>query len=128
MMLQAHMALDMDEAGLRKRVLDMHAGDARAVERVLAAYKKQFSAATPWDRYVQITTDAGMGIDSIHTAERKAAQGGAPVYLYRFDYETPKLGGHLRAMHGMEIPFVFNNVKNTSWMVEDSLATERLGT
>ncbi len=73
-----------------------------------------------------MTTDAGFGIASIHIAELKAAQGGAPVYLYRFDYETTKLGGHIRSMHGTEIPFVFNNVKNTSWMVDDTPQTNAL--
>jgi len=33
------------------------------------------------------------------------------VFLYRFDWETPEGGGHMRSPHTIEIPFVFNNIK-----------------
>ena len=38
------------------------------------------------------------------------AQAAAPAYLYRFDWETPEGGGHMRSPHTVEIPFVFNNI------------------
>jgi para-nitrobenzyl esterase len=44
-------------------------------------------------------------------AERKAAQRGAPVYVYRFEYYSPVRDGRLKAMHCMEIPFVFDNLE-----------------
>ena len=50
-----------------------------------------------------------MGANSILLAERKAALGKAPVFLYRFDWESPVLDGKLRSSHGMEMPFVFDN-------------------
>ena len=31
--------------------------------------------------------------------------------MYRFDWETPEGGGHMRSPHTIEIPFVFNNIK-----------------
>lgn len=37
----------------------------------------------------------------------------APVWVYRFDWETPVLGGLLKATHALEIPFVWNNLENT---------------
>jgi len=40
----------------------------------------------------------------------KAAQAGAPVFFYRFDWETPEGGGHMRSPHTVEIPFVFSNI------------------
>ena len=43
-------------------------------------------------------------------AKRKADQGRAPAYLYRFDWETPEGGGHMRSPHTVEIPFVFSNI------------------
>jgi para-nitrobenzyl esterase len=41
---------------------------------------------------------------------------GAPVWMYRFDWETPVFGGALKATHALEIPFVWNNLdkENTS--------------
>src|SRR5690606_19624102 len=48
-------------------------------------------------------------------AERRAAQGGAPVYLYRFDWRTPARFGLLRTPHALEIPFVFDNTEHGAW-------------
>jgi para-nitrobenzyl esterase len=31
--------------------------------------------------------------------------------MYRFDWETPEGGGHMRSPHTVEIQFVFNNIK-----------------
>jgi para-nitrobenzyl esterase len=35
---------------------------------------------------------------------------GAPVWMYRFDWETPVFGGVLKATHALEIPFVWNTL------------------
>jgi para-nitrobenzyl esterase len=43
-------------------------------------------------------------------AERKVAQAAAPTYMYYFRWRSPVRGGKLHAMHGMEIPFVFDHV------------------
>jgi para-nitrobenzyl esterase len=44
-------------------------------------------------------------------AQAKAKQGGAPAYLYRFDY-NPKtvLDGRVRAFHCAEMAYAFDNV------------------
>jgi para-nitrobenzyl esterase len=44
-------------------------------------------------------------------AQRKAQQGGAPAFLYRFDY-NPKtvLDGRVRAFHCAEMAYAFDNV------------------
>ena len=65
---------------------------------------------TPWDLWILIATDHPRGTYSRETAKRKAAQKAAPAYLYRFDWETPEDGGHMRSPHTVEIPFVFNNI------------------
>lgn len=58
-----------------------------------------------------------MRMDAITQAERKAEQHAAPVYTYIFDWQTPVLGGKLKASHGMELPFVFDNVdKAPGWV------------
>jgi carboxylesterase type B len=44
-------------------------------------------------------------------AERRAALGKSPVYLYYFRWETPVDGGRLKSPHTIEIPFAFDNVK-----------------
>ena len=43
-------------------------------------------------------------------AERKFEQGGAPVWLYLFNWNTPVEDGRWRSPHALEIGFVFDNV------------------
>jgi para-nitrobenzyl esterase len=57
-----------------------------------------------------MTTDRGAWSDSIRLAERKAAQGGAPAYMYRLDWETPIFDGMLRSPHGIDTPMIFGHV------------------
>ncbi|MGI5326949.1 carboxylesterase/lipase family protein [Actinomadura nitritigenes] len=40
----------------------------------------------------------------------------AETYSYRFDWETPVLGGALMAPHGVEIPFIFGTLDATEQM------------
>jgi para-nitrobenzyl esterase len=99
--------LALDEAGLRQRV------SARLginPDAVIEAYRKDFPDATPWDLHILIATDHPRGTYSRELARRKAAQNSAPVFFYRFDWETPELGGHMRSPHTVEIQFVFDNI------------------
>ena len=43
--------------------------------------------------------------------KRKTDQRGAAAFAYRYDWETPEGGGHMRSPHTIEVPFVFNNIK-----------------
>ncbi len=61
--------------------------------------------------WILIATDHPRGTYSRELAKRKADQRGAPVFAYRYDWETPEGGGHMRSPHTIEIQFVFNNIK-----------------
>src|SRR5215831_17801619 len=101
-------ALALDEKGLALRARTRLGGDPQLV---IDAFRKAHPDATPWDLWILIATDHPRGTYARETARRKAAQAGAPAYLYRFDWETPEGGGHMRSPHTIEIPFVFNNIK-----------------
>jgi para-nitrobenzyl esterase len=106
------LALDeakLDEAGLKERV-EKRLGIADP-NPVIDAYRVSNPKATPWDLYILIATDHPRGTYTRELAKRKAVQGGAPVYVYRFDWETPEGGGHMRSPHTVEVPFVFENIK-----------------
>ena len=62
------------------------------------------------DLHILIATDHPRGTYARELAKRKASQGAAPAFLYRFDWETPEGGGHMRSPHTIEIQFVFNNI------------------
>jgi para-nitrobenzyl esterase len=100
-------AFNLDEAGLRKRISAL-AGEANAA-RVIDTYKKAHPGKSPSEIYFLASTDRGMRMNAIRLAERKYAQGQAPVYMYLFAWRSPALGGELGAPHTVEIPFVFDN-------------------
>ncbi|MEO8257572.1 MAG: carboxylesterase/lipase family protein [Acidobacteriota bacterium] len=101
-------AFSLDENGMRKRVTDL-LGDPAG--RVIEVYRQANQNATPSDIYFLIASDYRYGAPTMKIAERRAALGQGPVYLYYFRWETPVDGGRLKSPHTMEIPFAFDNVK-----------------
>ena len=100
-------AFHLDEAGLRQRVVAL-VGEANTT-RVIDTYKKAHPGKSPSELYFLLSTDRGMRSGAIRLAERKFAQGKAPVYMYLFAWRSPALGGKMGAPHTVEIPFVFDN-------------------
>jgi para-nitrobenzyl esterase len=101
----------LDEAGLLESVKRLLGDDA---ERIIASYRKRYPKASPYELATNISGDAG-AMSSIRLAERRAALGKAPTYLYVWAWETPVMG--LRAPHTLEIPFVFNHLDVSQSMV-----------
>lgn len=99
--------LAMTEAGMRSLITKRLGAHA---EPVISAFRAANPGATPYDLNILITTEHPRGTYSRELARRKAAQNAAPAYLYRFDWETPEGGGHMRAPHTAEIAFAFNNI------------------
>ncbi len=95
------------EDELRKRIGAL-AGDK--ADALLAYYKQHYPAASPTDRLLYLTTGSNFEVRSMLLGERKAARGKAPVWMYRFDWETPAYDGRLRAPHSVEVPFVFDTL------------------
>ena len=101
-------SMAMTEETLKQRAAKRLGSDPT---EVIATYRKAHPEATPWDLHILIATDHPRGAHSRELAKRKAELGGAAVYFYRFDWETPEGGGHMRSPHTIDVPFVFNNVK-----------------
>jgi para-nitrobenzyl esterase len=106
----------IDDDGLKRRVKNFVGGNDAAAERVLGIYRRTYPDARPTDYWVQIYTDRSMRMRSITLAERKAAAGRAPVYMYFFAWDTVGFGGKYKALHMAEIPFVFDNIDNAEAM------------
>ena len=100
--------LALDEAGLKRGAAERLAMDPQPV---IEAFRKAHPDTTPWDGCILIATDHPRGTYTRELGKRKAMQGGSHGYLYRFDWETPEGGGHIRSPHTIEIQFVFNNIK-----------------
>lgn len=99
-------ARNMTDDDVKRRVKPLFGDNG---QRVIDLYRKTDPGLSPYELFVLMQTDSGMGINSIRLAERKAAAGRAPVYLYNFNWDTPAEG--LKSPHTLEIPFVFNNIK-----------------
>jgi para-nitrobenzyl esterase len=85
----------------------------RNTEAVLALYRQMHPGMNPAELLIAITTDSNFWVRSVLLAERKAARGKAPVYMYSFNWRTPVLGGKLLAPHALDVPFVFDTVEVT---------------
>jgi para-nitrobenzyl esterase len=98
----------LSDADMRSRVrglLGAHANTA------IAVYQKANPGASASDIYFLIASDHRYSGPVMKIAERRAALGKGPVYLYYFRWETPVDGGRLKSPHTIEIPFAFDNVK-----------------
>lgn len=96
-------AMDMTEA---KRRLSVQMG--AHVDPVVEVFQKLHPKATPFEIYSRASAMRGR-LNAYKQAELKAKQGGAPAYLYWFQWQSPMCDGRGRAFHTIELPFCFHN-------------------
>jgi para-nitrobenzyl esterase len=58
--------------------------------------------------------------------DKSSLEGGAPVYMYIFDWQSPVFDGKYKSVHCMEIPFVFDNVARANQMTGGGQAAHAL--
>jgi para-nitrobenzyl esterase len=97
----------LSEDQLKARVAEL---TARDTDVVIALYRRMHPGMNPAELLIEITTDARFWVRSVLLAERKAAKGKAPVYMYSFNWQTPVLDGKLMAPHALDVPFVFDTL------------------
>ncbi len=107
--------LAMTQADLDAKVASL-VGPAKAPE-MIALYRSHAPKDSPAYLWERIMTDQMMTKSAITLAERKHAQGAAPVYMYNVTWETPVMGGKLRSPHAVELPLVFDNVAIAPFLV-----------
>jgi para-nitrobenzyl esterase len=94
---------ELDEAGLKRRVTPL-AGPAKAA-RLIELARKEHPGMGNAALYSLLAAES-FRFDGITQAERRAALQGAPSWLYLFNW--PAEAG--KAVHGVELPFCFDNV------------------
>jgi para-nitrobenzyl esterase len=103
-------AFTLDVDSLQSKLESQYGPDA---QQILETYRRAMPNATAPDIFVAIASITMMGLGSVEIAEKKAAQHGAPVYLYQFGYKSEmKIPGTEYAVgtpHAMDISFKFNN-------------------
>jgi len=74
----------------------------------IAAVKKAYPEDTKPSDLVAV--DVMFRPGAVAQANQKAALNAAPVYMYLFTWQSPVMDGKYKAVHCMELPFVFNNI------------------
>ncbi|HEY5645850.1 MAG TPA: carboxylesterase/lipase family protein [Pseudomonadales bacterium] len=107
----------LTEAELPQRAAAVVGAKADAL---LAAERGHHPDYTPTYLFNVLMSDARMLIGSTTLAERKAAQGGAPVFMYYLTWETPVGNGIFKSPHTLDMPLMFNNVDKAAALTGDS--------
>jgi len=96
---------DLTENGLTALVNERFSGKA---SEILPMYRDAASGKTPYLIQAQIFTDSQARARAITQAERKAAQGGAGVWMYLWEWVNPSFDGKFGAVHGHDVDASFN--------------------
>ncbi|MEP6914965.1 MAG: carboxylesterase family protein [Acidobacteriota bacterium] len=97
---------DADEAALRRYAETQSPGKG---DEIVAAYRKIYPSVAPYLLKATMATDRGMRRSAITQGERKAAQGSAPAFLYRWDWPVPGGGNRWGATHGSDLSVSLSN-------------------
>lgn len=96
------------ESDLHARVKQIvHASDAD-VDSLIGVYRKVRPGVSNIDLYLILASD-NFQAETMAQAEFKADAHQAPVFMYYFTWRSPVREGKLKALHTVEIPFVFDN-------------------
>jgi para-nitrobenzyl esterase len=101
---------NLDEAGLKGLLAERYSGKG---DEILALYRKHYPQKSPFLIQAQVFTDTGFRRSAITQAERKAALGKAPAYMYLWNWESPGYGGKFGAVHGIDVAASFHHVRST---------------
>ena len=91
---------------------------------VIAEYRRLYPNYTPTQVYFAATTAGRSWRGAIIEAQLRAAQG-SPAWVYQLDYRSPLENGRYGAMHTMDIPLVFDNIRQPGSLTGDTPAAQR---
>ncbi len=80
----------------------------------LAAVKKAYPNDTKPSDLIDV--DAMFRPGAVAQANQKSGINAAPVFMYLFTWQSPVMDGKYKALHCMELPFVFNNIQRCEEM------------
>ena len=103
-------AFSIDEKGMRSRIVGV-VGEDNA-DAVIEVYRHANPDASAAEIYFLVYSDARYVMPSITIAERRAALNAGSTYLYYLTWETAETGRGAMSPHTLDIPFVFDNVRD----------------
>lgn len=111
--------LTIDEA--KAKLQEMYGENT---DKFIELFQKAYPDAEPRD---MVEIDFRARPNAIRQAQVKAAQGGAPVYLYLFKFMSPAQGGIFRCPHNMELAFFTDNVARQYGFTGGTPEAQQLG-
>lgn len=116
---------DLDEAGLLE-FIRKRAGDR--AEEALALYRAESPDETPFILQARVDTDLTFRRSAFTMAERKAAQGGAPLWTYLWEWPAVAYDGRYGAVHGIDVGLSLHSVRGglTGASAESVLMADRI--
>ena len=108
-------AYHLNTEQMEERVVQTFGQDAAT--KILEIYRRDYPDHDPSGLWFTIFSDFAMGALTSEIMDVRSAPGAAPVYAYRFNWQTPIFDGKLYSPHGIEIPFVFDNVQTEAGIV-----------
>lgn len=106
-MLRDKSAYSLDKVQLEQRVARTFGQEAAT--QILKTYKHDFPEYDASGLWFRIFSDYAMGTLNSEIMDVRSVPDAAPVYAFRFDWQTPISGGKLYSPHTIEIPFIFDN-------------------
>lgn len=91
---------DLSEDDLKKNLNERFKDNG---SRVYKVYRDAYPDVTPFLIQARIATDRGFRFNAIKQAELKAAQNGAPIYYYLWEWSVPAYNGQFGAVHGVDV-------------------------
>jgi len=91
---------DLTESQLKQNLEKQFGGNA---QRIYKLYRDAYPDISPYLIQARLTTDRGFRYSAIKQAELKAAQNGAPVYYYLWEWASKAFDGKFGAVHGVDV-------------------------
>lgn len=95
----------------------MSAGTGMSGDQLMERYRGIIESDDDIDIHCEILSDLIFTVPAQRLGNAQSTHG--TVFFYLFDWPTPIMGGYLRACHGLEIPFVFDQLNETRQLVGD---------
>lgn len=107
--------LEASDETIMKHITDTYKENADAY---IEAVKKAYPNDTSVKDLIDVDTMFRPG--AVIEANEKSSLNGAPVYMYLFTWQSPVFDGKYKALHCMELPFVFDNIDLANHMTGGS--------
>ncbi len=100
---------DLDVQGLTQIIDKLAPGRGAEITEL---YLRDNPGKTPFLVQAQAITDSGARKNAVTQGERRAAQGGAPTWMYIWEWATPAFDGKFGAVHGHDVDASFHNARS----------------